>query len=174
MGDQLMTQEFLDEHELALALARNALGMQLPVADLLKQLGIDPKTLLRLSKSEAFTSMVKQYRAELEKDGEGIRLKSAVALEHSIPRLYALIHNHDTPGNVVVQGVKQLADMADINKRSQEVAPGTGFQVNIDLSGLAQLNNPANITSTTLNPPPASASVIIDVNETGSSHEPEK
>lgn len=135
---QLPTVEFINEHDLALELARNQLGMKLPVTELLDQLGIDPKYLLALSKNDAFKRMVKEYRAELEKDGEGIRLKSAVALEHSIPRLYSLVHNQDTPANVVVQGVKQLADMAEVGakKKEQMMTAGTGFSVHIDLSGL--------------------------------------
>ena len=137
---QLPSVDFLDEHDLALALARNQLGMKLPVTELLEQIGIEPKYLLALSKNDAFRQMVKNYRAELEKDGEGIRLKSAVALEHSIPRLYSLVHNKDTPANVVVQGIKQMADMAGVTKpQEQAKQAGTGFQVNIDLSGLKEI-----------------------------------
>ena len=137
--NELKSASFVDEHELALALARNALGMKLPITELLTQLGIDPNSMLALANNQSFKDMVKSYRAELEKDGEGIRLKSAVALEHSIPKLYALVHNDDTPANVVVQGIKQMADMAAINKQDTIMPTGSGFVVNINLSGLDKL-----------------------------------
>ena len=137
---ELMSAHFMDEQQLALALARNALGMQLPVSELCIQMGVDVQQIVTLSKNKSFIAMVKDYRAELEKDGEGIRLKSAVALEHSIPKLYSLVHNVDTPANVVVQGIKQMADMAGVNKQEVgAVAAGSGFVVNIDLSGLKGL-----------------------------------
>ena len=148
---ELISASFVDEHELALALARNALGMQLPVTELIEQLGVDQQHVVQLSKNESFVAMVKEYKAELSKDGEGIRLKSAVALEHSIKKLYTMIHNADTPANVVVQGVKQLADMANVGKNHEVAASaaGSGFVVNIDLSGLKELaeaiNPPAKI-----------------------------
>jgi hypothetical protein len=142
----LAKETFVDEHELALQLARNALGMQLPVEEVLDRLGIAPAELIQLSKSNNFREMVKSYRSELEKDGEGIRLKSAVALEHSIKRLYRLIHDVETPANVVVQGVKQLADMAGVSKPEvQNVATGAGFVVNIDLSGLTDTPKPQKV-----------------------------
>ncbi len=154
---ELVAADFMEEHELALALARNALGLQLPVAELLQELNIDPYYVIQLAKNKPFTDMVKQYRAELEKDGMGIKLKSAVALEQSIPRLYCLVHNKNTPANVVVQGVKQLADMAGVSKPDAEAtaANGAGFVVNIDLSGLAELASAMKLTSTP-------APVIID------------
>ena len=157
---ELMSAHFMDEQQLALALARNALGMQLPVSELCIQMGVDVQQIVTLSKNKSFIAMVKDYRAELEKDGEGIRLKSAVALEHSIPKLYSLVHNVDTPANVVVQGIKQMADMAGVNKQEVgAVAAGSGFVVNIDLSGLKGLaaTTPARtaIDSTSKVSPPA-------------------
>ena len=148
---------FVEEHEIALALARNSLGMQLPVTELVAEMGVDIRHVTQLSKSNTFVDMVKAYKRELSEDGEGIRLKSAVALEHSIKKLYTMIHNPDTPANVVVQGVKQLADMAGIGGKQDVavVAAGSGFVVNIDLSGLKELadavkqQKPQNIVEST-------------------------
>lgn len=125
-----------DEHQLALEIARNDLGMQRSIPELIAYLHIDKDVLLALLKNPQFKSMVRAYRAELEKDHEGVRLKSAIALEDSIPLLHRIIHHPDTPPNVVVQGCKQLADMAGLNKTQQAEAQGAGFVVNIDLSGL--------------------------------------
>jgi hypothetical protein len=130
-----------DENVIALELARNHLGMGLSVPELIAKLNITEETLKLLLKNENFKQMVRAYRAELERDHEGVRLKSAIALEDSIPRLHRLIHDPETPANVVVQGCKQLGDMAGINKQQTDVkTAGSGFVVNIDLSGLSNID----------------------------------
>lgn len=134
--NDLMLKDEVDTHSIALAIARNALGMQYPAAELIQHLGIDTPTFIALTRNAQFKRMVKAYRLELERDNEGIRLKSAIALEDSIPVLHRIIHDRETPPNVVVQGCKQLADQAGINKQ-EEKAVGAGFQINIDLSGLS-------------------------------------
>jgi hypothetical protein len=130
-----------EEHQIALEIAKNDLGMQLPIRDLLNKLGLSAQALRALLANDNFKKMVRAYRSELEKDHEGVRLKSAIALEDSIPHLHKIIHDPDTPPNVVVQGCKQLAEMAGLNRSSNDAPTGSGFVVNIDLSGLKNMQN---------------------------------
>jgi hypothetical protein len=132
-------QENISTHEIALAIARNYLGLQLPVRVLLDSLDIDEQILATLLKNTEFTKLIRKYKRELEEDGEGIRLKSAIALEDCIGRMHGLIHDVETPPNVVVQGFKVLSETAGVNKGRQEGASGPGFSINIDLSGLKEV-----------------------------------
>lgn len=130
----LITKE-PSEHEIALAIARNHIGEELPIVNLLPMLGISAERFMSLGNNASFKAMVQSYRAELEKDHEGIRIKSAIALEDCIPVMHRVIHDRDTPPAAVVSGVKQLADMAGVSK-DEKVQAGAGFSISIDLSGL--------------------------------------
>jgi len=129
----------ISPNEIALAIARNHLGLQLPVGVLLDSLDIDKQVLVTLLKNTEFTKLIRKYKRELEEDGEGIRLKSAIALEDCIGRMHGLIHDVETPPNVVVQGFKVLSETAGVNKGRQEGSSGPGFTINIDLSGLKEV-----------------------------------
>lgn len=132
-----------DQQRIALELARNELGMQYPIRDLLKRIGVTEEEFKQYAKNEHFKKLVKKTRTDLEKDNQGIKLKSAIALEDSIEVLYRLIRDPDTPHNVVVQGIKQLADMAGVTKQETQQQVGSGFVVNIDLSGLKEAQEKA-------------------------------
>lgn len=130
-------------HQIALAVARNYLGMQLPLTELLESLGLSPYTMSALLSNDEFGKLVCKYRRELEEDNEGIRLKSAIALEACIPQLYRLVHDHETPPTVVVQGFKALAETAGVTKQDAKTPAGPGFTINIDLSGMRELTTAA-------------------------------
>jgi len=128
----------LTEHDIAIALAKNQLGAKLPAQDFVDAHGIQLYEVQALSKSEHFISLVAAYKKELQEDNEGIRLKSAIALEACIPRLYKMVQHYGTPPAAVVSGVKQLAEMAGVTREEKAIA-GTGFSVNIDLTGLREI-----------------------------------
>ena len=136
MNTNLIPQDDTPIHQIALAIARNKLGMQLPAMALAASLGVEPSLLLELLHNKEFVKVVRKYKRELEEDNEGIRLKSAIALEDCIPALHKLVHDADTPPNVVVQGFKALAETAHANKQEDKKVSGPGFTINIDLSGL--------------------------------------
>lgn len=123
--------------EIALALARDRLGMREGPVAVAQRLGLPPQTLAVLLRNAEFARMLRKYYKELQEDHEGIRLKSAIALEDCIPRMHQLIHDEDTPPTVAVQGFKALAETAGITRADVQTTPGTGFTINIDLSGAA-------------------------------------
>jgi hypothetical protein len=126
-------------HHIALAIAKNNLGMQLDAASLADELGLSPSELNVLLHNDAFRKLTQSYKRELEEDNQGIKLKAAIALEDCIPRMHRLIHSSDTPPNVVVLAFRALADAADVKKGSSEVQAGTRFSISIDLSGVNKL-----------------------------------
>lgn len=126
-----------DAQQLALALAKNKLGHDKAPAELLEELGIDPKTIAPLLANPSFKRLVQQTKQDLEANNEGIKLKSAIALEDSIAQFYKLIHDPDTPANVVVQAGKLLSDMSGATKAGAMDTPhGPSFVLHLDLSGL--------------------------------------
>jgi len=140
------------EHDIAMNLAKNQLGDRLSAPDFCGKYGIEIFQLRALAKSEYFKQLVASYKKELSEDNEGIRLKSAIALEACIPRLYRMIQHQRTPPAAIVSGVKQLAEMAGVT-REEKAITGTGFSIQIDLSGLqkaADTINAANAGKTVI------------------------
>lgn len=130
-------QSDTDAQQLALALAKNKLGHDKPPSELLAELGIDELTVRSLLNNPSFKALVQQTKQDLEQNNEGIKLKSAIALEDSIAQFYRLIHDPDTPANVVVQAGKLLSDMSGATKAgSTDTQTGPQFVLHLDLSGL--------------------------------------
>lgn len=130
-------QSSTETQQLALALARNKLGHDLPPKELVQELGISEDTLKHLLANPSFKRLVQQTKQDLESNNEGIKLKSAIALEDSIAQFYRLIHSPDTPANVVVQAGKLLSDMSGATKAANtDTNQGPSFVLHLDLSGL--------------------------------------
>lgn len=133
------------DQQVALALARNSLGAQLSVAAFVASLGIERDELAALMQSKHFKQMVAAYRAELQKDNEGVKLKAAIALEDCLPVLHKIAQNERTTGLTAVAAIKELREISGVS-RQEAVATGggSGFSLTIDLSGLAAAGVAAN------------------------------
>lgn len=130
----LVNQE-IDTQSLALEVARNQVGMRLPVAELLAQLGVDEETFLQLAQNPLFKKQVNVYKKELEDNGVSFQLKAKIQAEEMLKRGWQIVHDSDTPPAVAVKQIENTVRWAGLdNKSTQDVqSAGSGFSITINI-----------------------------------------
>ena len=129
----LVNQE-IDTQSLALEVARNQVGMRLPVAELLTQLGVDEETFLQLAQNPLFKKQVNAYKKELEDNGVSFQLKAKIQAEEMLKRGWQLVHDSDTPPAVAVKQIENTVRWAGLDNKTQDVqSVGSGFSIVINI-----------------------------------------
>lgn len=130
----LVNQE-IDTQSLALEVARNQVGMRLPVAELLTQLGVDEETFLQLAQNPLFKKQVNAYKKELEDNGVSFQLKAKIQAEEMLKRGWQIVHDSDTPPAVAVKQIENTVRWAGLdNKSTQDMhSAGSGFSITINI-----------------------------------------
>ena len=129
----LVNQE-IDTQSLALEVARNQVGMRLPVAELLAQLGVDEATFLQLAQNPLFKKQVNAYKKELEDNGVSFQLKAKIQAEEMLKRGWQLVHDSDTPPAVAVKQIENTVRWAGLDNKTQDVqSVGSGFSIVINI-----------------------------------------
>jgi hypothetical protein len=150
----------IDTSALALEIARNAVGMKLPVSELIQQLNIDQATFLQLSKDEMFTKQVRSFKKELEENGVSFQLKARIQAEEMLKRNWSLVHDRETPAAVVVKAIENTVRWAGLEQKTgaaMVAQPGAGFQIifNIPAAGAGSQATLAGSADNTIDITPA-------------------
>lgn len=127
----------LDIQALALAVARNNVGENLPISQILAREHYTQAQYDALQNDKLFTNMVEAYELELVEKGFSFMAKNKVAAEDGIRDMYRLLKDPDTPAAVKVKihenfvansglAPKQTANTAGLNGEG-----GAGIVINI-------------------------------------------
>lgn len=100
--NDLISRE-LDLQSLALAIARNNVGEQLPISQVLAREHYTQAQYDQLLQDTLFTNLVESYELELVEKGFSFMAKNKVAAEDGIRDMYRLLKDPDTPAAVKVK-----------------------------------------------------------------------
>ena len=113
-----------------------AYGMEDPV-DIALRYGITASQFKDLEAHKPFLAEVAAKRAELERGGHTVKVKAAWMAENLLDDMYLRAKSPDASINQVQESIKILAKLADLEpKGAQQVAPGPGFSVVINIPQL--------------------------------------
>jgi hypothetical protein len=135
-------QNELDEQSLALDIARNQVGMKLPIKELLERLHVPEEQFRQLSQSELFKKQVKAFVKELEENGVSFQLKAKIQAEEMLKKNWAIVHDPDTPATVAVKAIENTVRWAGLEAKANatvDVAQGAGFSITINFPNQEQL-----------------------------------
>ena len=131
IGDQLL-------RELALAIARNQVGAMRPTHEVIAGEGITQTEYDLISQNPQFQRYVDSYCAELRDNGFSFEAKARVLAEGSLPMLYHMAHDSDTPAAVRRQIVADLVEWGKLKpKNDVSTAAGPGFSITINIPNTA-------------------------------------
>lgn len=119
--------------ELALAVARNAVGPNLPIASVLAGQAITQSEYDRIKTNPTFQKYVAAYEKDLSENGFSFAAKAKVLAEHLLPEAFNLVKDKDVSGPARVKMMENLVDWAGLKPRQDAAAlvAGTGFSIQI-------------------------------------------
>ena len=126
---RLTTAKASAKELLAFEVARNAVGMKLPVEELLPALGVTQEEFLVAAGDPTFCTAVRAYKKEMEDNGVSFRLRAAIIAEDGLKELYDLINDKDEPAATRLKALEKAVEWGDL-------APTTAGQ------GVQGLNGP--------------------------------
>ena len=129
-----MIEAELNLEALAVEVARNEAGAQLPIGELLASLGIDEAWFVAVAKDPVFKKKVGKLKKQIEDDGVSFSMKSHISAEASLPTVHRIINHPDTPPMAALKGMELLTRWASLDKTATNEVAGTGFSLNINLS----------------------------------------
>lgn len=119
--------------ELALAVARNAVGPNLPIASVLAGQAITQSEYDRIKTNPTFQKYVTAYENDLRENGFSFAAKAKVLAEHLLPEAFNLVKDKDVSGPARVKMLENLVDWAGLKPRQDaaSLVAGTGFSIQI-------------------------------------------
>jgi hypothetical protein len=148
MSNLSRLQDDLDEQALALDVARNQVGMKLPIDELMQKLHIPKDRFLQLASSELFKKQVKAFVKELEDNGISFQLKARIQAEEMLKKNWQIVHDPDTPPTVAVKAIENTVRWAGLENKGTAVdatAAGSGFSITINIPAVGQVSPAATI-----------------------------
>lgn len=134
--NDLISRE-LDIQSLALAIARNNVGEQVPVSQVLAREHYTQAQYDQLLTDKVFTNLIESYELELIEKGFSFMAKNKVAAEDGIRDMYRLLKDPDTPAAVKVKihenfvANSGLAPRPTANAAGLNGEGGAGIVINI-------------------------------------------
>ena len=126
-GDQFL-------RDLALAIARNQVGAMRPTHEVIAGEGITQTEFDLISQNPQFKRYVDAYCADLRDNGFSFEAKARVLAEGSLPMLYHMAHDSDTPAAVRRQIIADLVEWGKLKpKNDAAAAAGPGFSITINI-----------------------------------------
>jgi hypothetical protein len=136
--------------ELALAIARNAVGPNNPLATVLAGEAITQTEYDRIKDNPTFQRYVAGYTKDLTENGFSFAAKSQVLAEELLPVAYALVKDPDVAGPARVKMMENLVEWAGLKPKAQAatIGGGTGFSITINIpsAGIAMQANQNAVT----------------------------
>lgn len=122
---------------IAINIARNKLGANLPVEALLPALGLDQDEFEELASNPQLARYVEAYTKELQDNGFSFAAKARILAEDLLPDAYKMAKDRDISPAVRAKMIENLVEWGDLKpKNSANVAaPGSGFSITINLPG---------------------------------------
>lgn len=123
--------------DLALAVARNTVGANRPIQEVLSGEGITASEYAAISTNPQFQRYLAAYEKELTDNGFSFSAKAKVLAEASLPTVYHMIHDQDTPAAVRRQLIADLVEWAELKpKNTQNTAAGPGFSITFNIPAI--------------------------------------
>jgi hypothetical protein len=122
---------------LALAIARNNVGVKDPIATVLAKEFVSLLQYQMYQNDPLFVQAVATFEQELTEKGFSFITKNKVAAEDGIKDMYRLLKDDDTPAAVKVKIYENFVTNAQLVPKNMPVTEqtGTGFSINIVLPG---------------------------------------
>lgn len=121
-----------DSDMLALELARNEVGMKLPVRELLQDLHVAEEFFIKCARDALFRKKIKEYKRDLEEKGVDFQLKNRIQTDDAIKMNYRMIHDPETPHAVKVKCIENTVRWAGLEPKVNAPAlagPQSGFNI---------------------------------------------
>lgn len=137
---------------LALSVARNSVGPNVPIADVLVSEGVTESEYSNIAANPVFVQYLNKYTTELVESGFSFEAKCRVLAEDLLSTQYHMARDMDTPAPVRAKIMENLVDWGNLKPKTAAgaVGNGSGFSINIVLPGT---DDPARSAST----------VVVDV-----------
>lgn len=124
---------------LALSIARNNVGAQLPIHAVLVSEGLVQSEYDEVAKNPQFQTYVTQYEAELKESGFSFAAKSRVLAEDLLPTAYHMARDPDVPAATRAKMIENLVEWGDLKpKNSSNQLAGPGFSITFNIPNLSQ------------------------------------
>lgn len=121
---------------LALSVARNRVGANRPIGEVLTAEGVTEQEFITLADNPQFKRYVESYVADLKENGFSFSAKSKVLAEDLLPVAYHMARDEETPAAVRAKIIENLVEWADLKpKKTAEVAQGNGYSITINIPG---------------------------------------
>ncbi len=125
--------------ELALAIARNDVGAKRPTYEIVAGEGLTQTEYDAIATNPQFQRYVDAYTRELTESGFSFEAKNRVLAEASLPTLYHMAHDPDTPAAVRRQIVADFVEWGKLKpKTGSEMTSGPGFSITINIPQVGQ------------------------------------
>lgn len=125
--------------DLALAVARNVVGANRPINEIIAGEGLTASEYAAISTNPQFKRYLAAYEKELTENGFSFSAKAKVLAEASLPTVYHMIHDQDTPAAVRRQLIADLVEWAELKPKNNNLAPaGPGFSITINIPSTGQ------------------------------------
>lgn len=122
--------------ELALAIARNQVGANVPVHEVLAAEGVTQQEYDAIKKNPTFTGYVTAFAKDLTENGFSFAAKSRVLAEALLPDVYHLARDVDAPAAVRLKAIEDIVEWGDLKpKKSVETGGGPGYSITINIPG---------------------------------------
>lgn len=128
----ILADQFL--RDLALAIARNQVGAMRPTHEVIAGEGVTQTEYDHISTNPQFKRYVDSYCTELRENGFSFEAKARVLAEGSLPMMYHMAHDPETPAAVRRQIVADLVEWGKLKpKNDVSTAAGPGFSITINI-----------------------------------------
>lgn len=119
---------------LALSVARNNVGAQLPLHTVLASEGLVQSEYDEIAKNPQFQTYVTQYEADLREAGFSFEAKSKVLAEDLLPTAYHMAKDPDVPAATRAKMIENLVEWGNLKpKNSNLQASGPGFSITFNI-----------------------------------------
>lgn len=120
--------------ELALSIARNNVGAQLPIHGVIAGEGLTQTEYDQIAANPQFQRYLEAYTTELRENGFSFAAKSRVLAEDLLPVAYHMAKDPDVPAATRAKMIENLVDWGDLKpKNTANSTAGPGFSITINL-----------------------------------------
>jgi hypothetical protein len=125
--------------ELALSIARNNVGAQLPIHGVIAGEGLTQTEYDQIAANPQFQRYLEAYTTELRENGFSFAAKSRVLAEDLLPVAYHMAKDPDVPAATRAKMIENLVDWGDLKpKNSSNSTAGPGFSITINIPTVGQ------------------------------------
>lgn len=120
--------------ELALSIARNNVGAQLPIHSVIAGEGLTQNEYDQIAANPQYKRYLEAYTTELRENGFSFAAKSRVLAEDLLPVAYHMAKDPDVPAATRAKMIENLVDWGDLKPKNSAISTaGPGFSITINL-----------------------------------------